>query len=184
MEKKRFTKFKKDNCLFCDIRKEIYHEFSEKSIMVIKDTEFWIKLPKYVKVKLGLFIIIIFVIIINFFVFLGPHPWYMEVPKLGVESELQLPAYATAIATPDPSRICDLCHSSRQCWILNHSLRLGIESMSSWILVGFINCWAMTGTPDLFIIESILHRGLLLTRKYIKTFYFKGLKCKFKQQMK
>ena len=23
-----------------------------------------------------------------FFVFLGPHPWHMEVPKLGVETEL------------------------------------------------------------------------------------------------
>ena len=26
--------------------------------------------------------------IFYFFVFLGPHPWNMEVPKLGVESEL------------------------------------------------------------------------------------------------
>ena len=43
----------------------------------------------------------------------------MEVPRLGVESELHLPAYATAIATQDPSRISDLHHSSRQCWILN-----------------------------------------------------------------
>ena len=40
--------------------------------------------------------------------FLGPHPPYMEVPRLGVESELPLPAYATATATPDPGRICDL----------------------------------------------------------------------------
>ena len=32
--------------------------------------------------------------------FLGPHPRYMEVPGVEVESELQLPAYATA--TPDP----------------------------------------------------------------------------------
>ena len=32
----------------------------------------------------------------------------MEVPGLGVELELQLPAYARATATPDPSRICDL----------------------------------------------------------------------------
>ena len=27
--------------------------------------------------------------------------------------------YATATATPDPSRICNLYHSSQQCWILN-----------------------------------------------------------------
>ena len=25
--------------------------------------------------------------------FLGPHVWHMEVPRLGAESELQLPAY-------------------------------------------------------------------------------------------
>ena len=43
----------------------------------------------------------------------------MEVPRLGVELELQLPAYATAEATPDPSRICDLCSSLGQHQILN-----------------------------------------------------------------
>ena len=41
----------------------------------------------------------------------------MEVPRLGVESELLLPTYATA--TPDLSHICNLLHSLRQCWILN-----------------------------------------------------------------
>ena len=54
-----------------------------------------------------------------FFFFLGPHLWYMEVPRLGVESELQLLAYTTATATWDPSRICDPHHSSQQRWILN-----------------------------------------------------------------
>ena len=43
----------------------------------------------------------------------------MEVPRLGVELKLQLPAYTTAIATRDPSHVCDLHHSSGQCWILN-----------------------------------------------------------------
>ena len=36
------------------------------------------------------------------FCFLGPFLWHMEVPNLGVESELQLPAYTTATATPEP----------------------------------------------------------------------------------
>ena len=36
-------------------------------------------------------------------VFLGPYPWHMEVPRLGVKSKLQLLAYATATAMPDPS---------------------------------------------------------------------------------
>ena len=43
----------------------------------------------------------------------------MEVPGLGVTSELQLPAYATAISMPDLSHICSLHYSSQQCWILN-----------------------------------------------------------------
>ena len=54
-----------------------------------------------------------------FLVILGPQVWHMEVPRLEVESELQLPAYATATAMPDPSHICDLHHSSQQCQILN-----------------------------------------------------------------
>ena len=43
----------------------------------------------------------------------------MEVPRLGVQSELQLPAYTTATATPDLSHICNLHHSSQQCQIPN-----------------------------------------------------------------
>ena len=46
------------------------------------------------------------------FCFLGLHMQHMEVLRLGVKSELQLPA--TAIATWDLSRICHLNHSSRQ----------------------------------------------------------------------
>ena len=45
-------------------------------------------------------------------VFLGPHPQHMEVPRLGVESELQLLAYTTATATQDPSLLFDLHHNS------------------------------------------------------------------------
>ena len=36
-----------------------------------------------------------------FFFFSGPHLRHMEVSRLGVESELQLPAYTTATAMPD-----------------------------------------------------------------------------------
>lgn len=42
----------------------------------------------------------------------------MEVPGQAVESELQLLAYAAATATRDPSRVCDLHHSSQQHRIL------------------------------------------------------------------
>ena len=54
------------------------------------------------------------------FVLSGPHLPHMEIPRLGVQSELQLPAYATrATATPDPNCICDLHHRSQQRRILN-----------------------------------------------------------------
>ena len=43
----------------------------------------------------------------------------MEVSRLEVQSELQLPAYTTATATWEPSHVCDLHHSSRQGWILD-----------------------------------------------------------------
>ena len=51
--------------------------------------------------------------------FLGPHLQHMEVLRLGVESELYLLAYTTTIPMQDPSRVCDLHHSSQQCPILN-----------------------------------------------------------------
>ena len=37
----------------------------------------------------------------------------MEVPRLEVESELELLAYPTATATQDPSRVCHLHHSTQ-----------------------------------------------------------------------
>ena len=51
--------------------------------------------------------------------FLWPHLQHIEVPGLGVEVELHLPAYTTAIVTRGPSHIFDLHHNSRQCQILN-----------------------------------------------------------------
>ena len=64
-----------------------------------------------------------------FFCFLGPHPQHTEGRRLGVESELWLPAYATVTAMPDPSCICDLHHISRP----------GIKPATSWFLVIFIS---------------------------------------------
>ena len=41
------------------------------------------------------------------------------VPRLGVKSEPQLPAYTTATAMQDLSHVCKLYHSSQQQGILN-----------------------------------------------------------------
>ena len=53
----------------------------------------------------------VFIFIFYFVLFLRPHLQYMEVPGLGIELDLQLPAYTTAIAMPDLSHLCDLYHS-------------------------------------------------------------------------
>ena len=45
----------------------------------------------------------------------------------------------------DPSCICDLSHSNARS--LTNWARLGVEPASSWMLVRFINHWAMMGTP-------------------------------------
>ena len=50
---------------------------------------------------------------ISFLFFLGPHPWYREVPLQGSE-----PAYATASTTRDPSYVFNLHLSSKQRRIL------------------------------------------------------------------
>ena len=49
-------------------------------------------------------------------VFLGPYPWHMEVPRLGVKLKLQLQASTTATAKPYLSH---LHHSSQQHQIIN-----------------------------------------------------------------
>ena len=74
----------------------------------------------------------------------------MEVPKLGVESELQLPASTTAIAMQDPSHVCDVHHSSCQCQILNplSEARDQIHILMDINWVCFY--WAMTGTPYIY----------------------------------
>ena len=54
-----------------------------------------------------------------FFFFLGLPLQHMEVPKLGVDSELHPLAYTTATATPDLSCLCKLCHCLWQHQILN-----------------------------------------------------------------
>ena len=51
--------------------------------------------------------------------FLGLQPQHMEVPRLGVQSELQLPACATAAALWDSSRMGKLYRNSQQHQILN-----------------------------------------------------------------
>ena len=61
----------------------------------------------------------------------------MEVPRLGVKLEIQLPVCATEMT--DLRCICDLGHSAQQFKILNPVSEAKDLPTSSWILVRFLN---------------------------------------------
>ena len=48
-----------------------------------------------------------------YFCFLGPHLWHTEIPRLGIQLELQLLACTTATPMQDLSQVWDLHHSSQ-----------------------------------------------------------------------
>ena len=70
--------------------------------------------------KILLYILLLLLLLLfGLFVFLRAAPTTHEGSQARGRNGLLLPAYARAIATPDPSHVCDLHHRSRQCWILN-----------------------------------------------------------------
>ena len=79
----------------------------------------------------------------------------MEVPRLGVEWELQLPAYTRATATPDPSCIYDLRHSSGQQGILNPLSEARDQPRTFIDTHQVCYCWAMAETPTKDTSESL-----------------------------
>ena len=77
----------------------------------------------------------------------------MDIPRLGVQLELWLLAYATATAVLDPSCICDLHHSSWQRWSLNPLSRARDWTRNLMVPSQIRFCSATTGTPKIFITE-------------------------------
>ena len=86
-----------------------------------------------------------------FFCFLGPHLRHMEVPRLEVESELQLPAYATAHGNAGS---------------LTHWARPGIELTPSWILVGFEPWWELQ-----YVVNLDLHSQIRGGKEFYINFF-------------
>ena len=83
----------------------------------------------------------------NFFCLFRAAPTAREVPRLVVESELQLPAYTTATATWNLSCLCHLHHSSWQRQVLNPLSEAGDRT---WVLMNtsWVHyCLATIGTP-------------------------------------
>ena len=113
-----------------------------------------------------------------FFSFLGMHLRHMEVPRLGVELELQLPTYTTVTAKRDLSDLCNPHHSSRQ-----HRILYPLSEARDCILMdtSWIHChWAMTGTPCLlnfeqceYTVYSQIH--LILTKRLRSDLFIKKI---------
>ena len=78
----------------------------------------------------------------------------MDVPRLGVQLELWLLAYATAAAMPDPSQICSVQYSSWQCQILNPLSEAGDRICNLMVPSRIRFCCTKTETP---IFCFILH---------------------------
>ena len=79
----------------------------------------------------------------------------MEVPRLGVESELQLPAYTTAAPMHDLSLIFDLYHSSWQCWIPNPLSEAGDQTCILMDTSQIHLLCAITGTLSLSFLSRM-----------------------------
>ena len=122
-----------------------------------QDNRYW------VKTIIAIFFIFKFYL---FFVFLGPYPRHMEIPRLGVELELQLPAYATATAMWDPSCVCYIHRSSRQHQILN-PLREATDRTCILMDTSQI-CfhWATMACIYLFIYSCSVHERLEAVKLY------------------
>ena len=117
-----------------------------------------------------------------YFIFLsfalsGPHPWHMEVPRLGIQSELQSPAYTRAAAMPDPSLVYNLHHSSRQCRILNppSKARDGTHKLMVPSQIHFL-C-AMMGTPVNIILNGKRLKEFPLRSDYLNYCKNKVVHC-------
>ena len=93
----------------------------------------------------------------------------MEIPRLGVELELQLPVYTTATAIWDLSRVCNLHHSSWQRRILNPLSKARDQTRILKDTSQILFCCATIGTPfsllkKFFFLYVLLGFGRLASR--------------------
>ena len=89
------------------------------------------------------------------FWFLGPYSWRLEVPRLGVHSELQLLAYTTI--TSDLSHVWDQHHSSWQRLILNPLSEARDRTHNLMVPSQIHFHWAMMGTPPSGLYSKVIY---------------------------
>ena len=93
------------------------------------------------------------------FYFLGPHPWHMEAPRLGIEWEL--------------TAAC-LYHSHSHTRSLTQWARPGVEHTSSWILVGFFFTVPRWELPKRFLKRNLFLLIKVIYKKLQLTLYFQS----------
>ena len=82
---------------------------------------------------LGVHLLLLLLLLFFFLPFLWPHPWYMEIPRLGVELELQPATYI--IAHGNTGSFNPLSEAKGQTWIFKDTGQVHYH-------------WAMMGTPS------------------------------------
>ena len=107
------------------------------------------------------FYLFILIFKIFLFFFLELHLWQTEVPRLGVESELQLLAHTIATATRYLSHVCNLCHSLQQCQILSP-----LREARDWICTLMDTSWVLNPLShngnSVFIFKIVCTKGSIL----------------------
>ena len=101
----------------------------------------------------------VYILFFSCFLCFLAFPWHLEALRLEVELELQYRP------TPQPWQLRSQAASATYTTAhgntgsLTHWVRPGIEPSTSWLLVGFVNHWAMTGTPVHSFSHIILHHS-------------------------
>ena len=106
-----------------------------------------------------------------FFCFLGPHPRHMEISRLGVQLELQLPAYTTATAMQNPRCVCDPHHSSWQ-WQIPNSLGKARDWTCNLMVPSQIHfCHTTMETPwQRLLVKNMLNRNFFFLALFTGAF--------------
>ena len=114
------------------------------------------------------------------FIFLQPHLWHMEVPRVGVKSEVQLRPMWQLAAMPDPCPNrrgqgerpgIEPASSQRQCWVLNPLSHNGNSLFSFLILVIRVFFFLTSLAKDLSTLLIFWNNELLVSMIFFYYFY-------------
>ena len=94
-----------------------------------------------------------------FGLFLGPHPRPMDSQARGSNRSCSCRPTPESQQHGLPAASATYTTAHGNSGSLTHWVRPGVESASSWMLVGFVNHWTTMGTPNIFF---LIHKNLLI----------------------